>query len=206
MSWGGSEFIEQTYFDEQFTQPGVVYFASSGDSPGTSWPATSPNVVAVGGTTLSRDPLTGDFLVENTWQDAGGGPSLVENRPDFQNRLARTVGPTRGTPDISFDANPATGVWVLDSHPIGNDSPGWLIVGGTSLSSPAVAAITNTKGQFRLSSEAENELLYSGKFGTEEVVLGNCGLNAGDFAREGWSFCTGIGSPRGKRLKHSVND
>lgn len=116
MSFGGGEFTQETQFDAIFTTPSVVYLASSGDAPGTGWPSVSPNVVSAGGTTISRDFDTGRFLLESTWQDAGGGPSLVEPRPHFQDRIARIVGATRGTPDLSFDANPTTSVWVWDSN------------------------------------------------------------------------------------------
>jgi len=71
MSWGAGEpayfsaqYPKQTSMDPVFTQRGVVYFASAGDSPGTLFPSTSPNVVSAGGTTLSTDATTGDFLVE----------------------------------------------------------------------------------------------------------------------------------------------
>jgi len=66
MSWGGGEFTQETLFDASFTTPGVVYVASSGDSPGAVWPSASPNVVSAGGTTISRDPNSGTFLLENT--------------------------------------------------------------------------------------------------------------------------------------------
>ena len=56
MSWGGSEFSSETSYDSYFKQSGVVYFAAAGDSPGVIWPATSPNVVSAGGTSISRAP------------------------------------------------------------------------------------------------------------------------------------------------------
>jgi hypothetical protein len=68
MSWGTGEFPGETALDPMFTTPGVVYFASTGDGPGTQYPSLSPNMVAVGGTTLSWDPITGNFRFENTWQ------------------------------------------------------------------------------------------------------------------------------------------
>src|SRR5665213_2253515 len=59
MSWGSAEFAAETSFESVFTTPNVVYFASSGDNPGASYPSASPNVVSVGGTTLSTDAITG---------------------------------------------------------------------------------------------------------------------------------------------------
>jgi subtilase family serine protease len=64
---GGSEFSSETLYS-YFAQPGIVYFASSGDSPGVIWPSTSRNVVSVGGTSISRNATTGDFQREMAWQ------------------------------------------------------------------------------------------------------------------------------------------
>ena len=81
------EFAAETTLDSVFTTRGVVYFASAGDSPGPIYPSVSPNVVSVGGTTLSTDPYTGSFELENTWQDGGGGPSAYESRPTYQDGI-----------------------------------------------------------------------------------------------------------------------
>jgi subtilase family serine protease len=199
MSFSFGEFSQETQFDGIFTTPGVVYLASTGDSAGAEWPATSPNVVAAGGTSISRDSSTGNFILENTWQDAGGGPSLVEPRPHFQDRIARIVGAARGTPDLSFDANPTSGVWVVDTN-LFQGQPGGLFfgVGGTSLSSPALAGIINNAGKFQPSSQAENTLIYRNLFADgdnfRDIVYGTCGVNVGNFAFFGWDFCTGVGS------------
>ena len=193
MSWGGGEFPEETDFDSVFTKPGVVYLASTGDSPGAIYPAVSPNVVAAGGTTISRDLNSGKVIIENTWQDAGGGPSLVEPRPHYQDGIAKLVGAARATPDISFDANPNTGVWVFATNPV--LGTGWYVVGGTSVSSPSLAGIMNAAGSFKKSSAAENQLLYGGsprQF--NDIFYGNCGLNISNFADFGYDFCSGIGS------------
>lgn len=198
MSWGSGEFLNETKYDGNFTTPSVVYIASSGDSPGAGWPSASPNVISAGGTTLSRDPNSGTFLLENTWQDAGGGPSQVEARPHFQDRIANIVGDFRGTPDFSFDANPNTGVWVLDTNLFQGGPGGWFILGGTSVSSPSLAGILNAAGKFAASSQAENSLIYRHLFSDRadfrDIIFGNCGLNIGNFARVGWDFCTGTGS------------
>jgi len=201
MSFGGGEFTQETLFDGIFTTPGVVYIASSGDSPGAQWPSASPNVISAGGTSLSRDPNTGRFLLENTWQDAGGGPSQVEPRPSFQDKIAEIVGDFRGTPDLSFDANPATGVWVLDTNLFQGQPGGWFILGGTSVSAPSLAGIINSAGKFASSSQTENALIYRHLFADRDdfrdIVYGTCGLNIGNFAVPGWDFCTGIGSDIG---------
>ena len=200
MSWGGGEFVEETLFDAIFTTPGVVYLASSGDGPGVIWPSASPNVVSAGGTTISRDADSGSFLLENSWQDTGGGPSQVESRPHFQDRVGHVVKNARGTPDISFDANPNTGVWVFDTNPFQGQVFSWFVVGGTSVSAPSLAGIINAAGNFAQSSEAENELIYKNMqkpFAFRDIAYGTCGLNIGDFAGPGWDFCTGVGSASG---------
>jgi kumamolisin len=198
MSFGALEFSQEKSFDSVFTTPGVVYFASSGDSPGAEYPSTSPNVVSAGGTSVARNTTTGNFIAETTWQDAGGGPSQFETRPQFQDGIQGIVGNVRGTPDFSFDADPATGVWVFDSNPV--FGTGWFVLGGTSVSAPSLAGITNAAGHFRASSQAENDALLQHLLtgtGLRDIGLGNCGLSAGNFATHGWDFCTGVGTPQG---------
>jgi kumamolisin len=198
MSWGSTEFAEEAELDPFFGIPGVVYLAASGDGPGAQYPSASPNVVSAGGTSISRNTETGRFLLENTWQDAGSGPSIFEPRPKFQDRIQRIVGGQRGTPDFSFDANPFTGVWVYDSNAV--PGPGWYILGGTSVSAPSLAGIINAAGSFHISSQAENEQLYRGignPFVLRDIRYGTCGLNMGDFSGFGWDFCTGVGSDIG---------
>ena len=198
-SWGGGEFPGETGYDSHFTKANVVYFASSGDNPGTSWPGTSPNVVSAGGTTVRRTPSTGAFLSEYPWESAGGGISWYEARPSYQSAVSSTVGKFRGVPDVSFDANPTTGVWVLDS-----DMGGWFIVGGTSVSSPSLAGIINSAGSFRASTNAELTTMYGNRAATSyfrDVATGYCGPYAGYSGGNGWDFCTGIGVVTGKTGK-----
>ena len=120
MSFGGSEYADEASFDAHFakqTSP-VTFYASSGDSAGTSYPATSPNVVAVGGTAISRETVInlsyGAFLQETAWADAGSGLSTVFARPSYQNALARMFyyDDARAVPDISAVASTYTPVWV----------------------------------------------------------------------------------------------
>lgn len=196
----GGEFAQETQLDAFFTTPGVVYLSAAGDFPGPEYPASSPNVIAAGGTTISRNPNTGYFLLENTWQDTGGGSSAYEPRPHFQDRIEGIVGQTRGTPDLSFDANPNTGVWVVDTNLFQGQPGGFFIVGGTSLSTPGLAGIINNAGKFARSSQAENSIIYRGFFSGDnfrDIVYGNCGFNIGSFATPGWDFCTGVGSNQG---------
>lgn len=198
MSWGSGEFTEETSVDPLFTVPGIVYVASAGDAPGVIYPSASPNVVSAGGTTVSRNINNGNFILENTWQDAGGGVSQVEPRPSFQNGVANIVGNARGTPDMSFDSNPNTGVWVFDSNAA--SGVGWYIVGGTSVAAPSLSGIINASGTFRHSSQSENQTIYNNLFNGFEfrdISYGTCGIYIGTMAVPGYDLCTGLGTPLG---------
>ena len=194
MSWGGGEFSGEVTVDHIFTATNVAYFAASGDAAGTSYPSASPNVVSVGGTSLRTNPSTGAFFEETDWQSTGGGPSHFEARPAYQNGIAGIVGAHRGTPDISADANPATGVWVFDSLFLGR--PVWFIVGGTSVASPMWAGIVNAQAVIYPSSQVLLTQLYGNRDGFHDITSGTCGVYMSLSAGEGWDFCTGLGSPR----------
>jgi subtilase family serine protease len=144
MSWGFSEAADETLYDYHFTTPaghaGITFFAASGDSGtlgGAEWPSSSPNVVSVGGTTLNLD-ASGAYANESAWLGSGGGFSKYEPEPAYQNAVQSTG--RRSTPDVSFVADPQTGVSVyatLPSTGVGS----WQSVGGTSLGAPAWAGI-----------------------------------------------------------------
>ncbi len=199
MSWGGGEFPQETSLDAFFTTPGVVYLAAAGDGAGVIYPCASPNVVCAGGTSTSRNENTGNLIQEIAWSDAGGGVSFYEPIPGYQaadRRIARQLGGFRGVPDISSDANPNTGVWVLDTFPI--PGAGWDVVGGTSLATPTLAGIVNASGHLASSSTAELFNLYGlDDFGNfNDITYGACGYYSGTFSGFGWDLCTGLGSPR----------
>ncbi len=201
MSWGGSEFSSESSNDFHFTQPGVVYFAASGDTGGqTIYPGASPNVVAAGGTTINRDS-SGNFVSETGWSGSGGGPSKYEVRPAYQNGISTIVGSKRGIPDFSFDADPNTGVSVYDSTSCQGLS-GWLVFGGTSVSSPSLAGIVNLAGHFYSSTQQQLSTMYSDTISPNswnptdfrDILSGKAGKNT---AKAGWDFVTGIGSNQG---------
>ena len=116
MSWGGSEFSGQTSYDSHFKAANVMYIASSGDAPGVSWPSSSAFVISAGGTSISRNPASADFVGEMTWQQAGSGISQYATRPSYQNGQSSLVGSYRGVPDIAAVADPDTGVWVYAQY------------------------------------------------------------------------------------------
>jgi subtilase family serine protease len=190
MSWGGSEFSGENSYDSYFTKSGVVFFASAGDSPGVEYPSSSPNIVAVGGTSISRNPVTGVFQAELAWQSGGGGPSAYEARPSYQSSVASVTGSSRGVPDVAAVADPTTGVWVYEGG-------SWYIVGGTSVASPVWAGIVNAAGTFNTSSAAELATIYGNASGYSLIANGDCGPYEGYLAMSPWSFCTGHGSPSG---------
>ena len=205
MSWSGGEYSGETSDDATyFSAPGIVYFAASGDAAGVGYPCTSPNVVCVGGTTLSRNAITGDFEQQSAWSETGGGSSAYESIPSYQSSISSIVGTHRGVPDVSSDADTRSPVFVVDSQPInGQYGPYWL-GGGTSVGTPMWAAIVNTMGRHYTSSNAELTAIY-GELGVTtdfaDIVTGNCGVYAGLLAQKGWDFCTGVGVNVGRTGK-----
>ena len=133
MSWGNTESSGESLNDGDFMTPaghvGITFVAATGDdgSPG-GYPAYSPNVLAVGGTHLN---LNGDnYASETAWFHSGGGQSADEPEPNYQFGVQGSG--QRDTPDVAFDADPATGVAVYDSYNGGTTNP-WYQVGGTSV-------------------------------------------------------------------------
>jgi subtilase family serine protease len=192
MSWGGSETSGESSSDHYFTQSGVVYFASSGDSPGVIYPSSSVDVISAGGTQVNRNS-GGAYTNQTAWSDGGGGDSRYESRPSFQSAIQSIVGTHRGTPDLAFDASGGSPVAVYNS----NCNGGWLEVYGTSVASPSLAGIINRAGQFKTSSNAENTLIYSNLGFSAyftDVTSGSCGTHS---ATTGWDFCTGVGVDNG---------
>jgi hypothetical protein len=148
MSWGASEFAGESAYDSVFTTPaghnGVTFVAASGDSGTTEYPAASPNVLSVGGTTLNVTSQ-GNYVSEMPWSSTGTGTSPFEPQPTWQAAAASAAGLStsgRTTPDVSFDASPATGVSVYDSIPYsGSGRTNWYTVGGTSVGAPSWAGL-----------------------------------------------------------------
>jgi kumamolisin len=216
MSWGGSEWSGQTANDPYFNKTNVVFVASTGDSPGPSYPSTSPNVVAVGGTSVGRSLANGNYLWEVSWSDGGGGRSLVEAEPAYQSSHAPVhaiAAGKRATPDVSADANPYTGVWVYYTGPVDYYYfYDWWTVGGTSLSAPLWAGALNhaatDNNSWAANSQAEltklyNQLntttAYSAAF--RDIGSGVCNSYMSSAAAAGYDLCTGLGVPKGSTGK-----
>ncbi len=198
MGWSGQEFSgEAAEYDSYFQTPGVVYVAETGYIPGPTYPSASPYVVAVGGSSNVRSLTTGNLTGQRSYDSAGGGLSLYESRPSYQNSISSLVGSSRGTPDMAFVSSPSSALWAYNSYPLDGEE-GWFIVweGGAA----EVAGIINAAGNFAASTNAELTNVY-GHLGVpqayNDVAYGTCGLYSGSFAVFGWDQCTGVGTPNG---------
>ncbi len=201
MSFGGSESSGDTSANIHFTTPsghnGVTFLASTGDSGSPSgYPAYSPNVVAVGGTSLT---LSGNnYSSESGWSGSGGGQSTVESKPAYQNSVNSSN--FRQNPDVSFDANPNTGVAIYDSWDFGSSAP-WIQIGGTSLSAPCWAGLIAIADQLRV---AQGLTTLDGPTQTLPKLYAlpaadfhdiTSGSNGGFSAKAGYDEVTGLGTP-----------
>jgi subtilase family serine protease len=210
LSWGGAESSSETSTDADLAHPGTFYTVSSGDSGhGAQYPAASPNVVAVGGTTLNGCSGTScsGFTTETTWSGSGGGISAVEHIPSYQSgytgkvfgasTIAALTGNMRGIPDVSFDANPNTGVSIFDSTRDQGQS-GWFTVGGTSVGAPNWAGILAAGKAAGKTALQGDTAIYGGGFSTNlrditSGTNGSCGTDC--TAGTGYDLVTGLGSP-----------
>jgi len=196
MSWSGSEFSTESSNDGHFQNNNVVYFASSGDTGGVNgYPSVSPYVVSAGGTTIRRDGF-GNFTSETGWSGSGGGPSKYETKLSYQNNVVGTDPTQRSAPDFSFDADPSSGVSVYDSTRCQGLS-GWLVFGGTSVSSPSLAGIVNLAGNFAANTVSELGTIYANRTNTtdfRDILSGTAGSFS---AGPGYDFVTGVGSDLG---------
>jgi kumamolisin len=191
MSWGDSEFAYDLKYDKLFTHPGVVYFASSGDSGigQSGYPTASPNVVSVGGTVFNRNSK-GDFVSETYATGGGGGDiSPYEPRPTYQDTIKKIVGNKRGYPDVASDFCCAA-IYITSQG-------GWNGVGGTSWSSPTFAGIVNAAGGKMKSTHDELTVIYKEYTNKKEYKADFHDITAGDSrCKLGWDLCAGVGSPR----------
>jgi subtilase family serine protease len=194
-NWCGSGNCELGY-DHEFTQHGIVYFGSAGDNGAqVNYPSVSPNVVSAGGTHINRDSH-GNFVgTESCWRGSGGGISRYEARPSYQSSIMSIVHSFRGIPDMSADADPASGVAVYSSTYCG----GWCVVGGTSVSSPVLAGYVNSAASFLSNTDAELTKAYDwyamGSTTYHRYFRDITTGSNGHAAVPGWDECTGLGSP-----------
>ena len=194
-SYGGPEQSSDTTLDtEYFDHPGVVITASAGDSGyAVQYPASSPYVTAVGGTTLTKASNARGWA-ETAWDGTGAGCSAYEPKPSWQHDTGcahRTVA------DVSADADPNTGVAVYDTST--STDPGWNEFGGTSVASPIIASIYALTGTpVPGSNPAESPYQHSaGLFDVTSGSDGSCGSTYLCTAGSGYDGPTGLGTPDG---------
>ena len=207
MSWTVTEFSSETKQDNHFVSSGVTFLAASGDAgSGAAYPASSPDVVGVGGTALTLD-ANGNYQGEVAWSGSGGGMSNYEREPLYQALygIPNDSRGYRGAPDVSYNANPSTGFSVYDSVSLGG-ATGWFRVGGTSAGSPQWAALVAIANSVRVGARkarlsSTNTPLYSLSKTSASTNFHpvNSGTNGacGSLctAGAGYDYVTGIGTP-----------
>lgn len=202
MSWGANDFSGETAYDSHFNHSGVAYVVSSGDTGGVvQYPSASPYTLSVGGTSLTLD-ANGNYASESAWVSGGGGASLYEAEPAYQTNYGITGG-KRVTPDVSYNADPNTGVYVYDAS---YNPPGWYSVGGTSAAAPQWAALIALADQSRGTplgtSDLTSRFSYNAATGSayatnyHDIATGSNGYSA----TAGYDKATGVGSPQANNL------
>jgi subtilase family serine protease len=186
-SWGASEFSGESSYDSHFAQSGVSFFVSAGDAGlPAEYPSASPNVISVGGTTLHFSG--GNFTSETGWSGGGGGCSQYENATSAQSGFSGYAQVScrgkRATPDVSLDADPASGVSVYDSTRY-QGQQGWFQIGGTSASSPMWAARSADAGTV-----VNSAYVYGNSITYRDITSGNNGAPC----LAGYDLCSGRGS------------
>jgi subtilase family serine protease len=190
-SWGFAEFRSERKYDSYFRH-GIPITASTGDSGyGVWWPASSPYVTAVGGTTLVRSSTAARGWAETAWSGAGSGCSKYEPKPAFQ---TDTRCKRRTVADVSAVANPKTPVAAYDTY----RRSGWLTFGGTSVGAPIIAAVYALAGNGKKISTPGYAYAHRGAFsGTSAGSNGSCGGSYLCAAVLGYDGPTGLGTPKG---------
>jgi subtilase family serine protease len=214
LNLAAEQFFDSTYYQPISAGNQISVVFSSGDSGVQQYPSASPYVLSVGGTQVSFK-LNGFSVAYNgevAWSpdpgSTGGGTSLFEPIPSYQVGYPNITGTNRQMPDVSWDADPASGVYITDTY----DFPQFSAigsVGGTSLAAPLWAGLLAVTNQGRA-------LAGSGTLGNAQEAV--YGIPAADFhditsghnnvatAGPGYDEVTGIGSPiPGKVVADLVN-
>ncbi len=208
MSFGGAESSATSASYSVFAAPGMTYLAATGDSgAGVSWPAVAPQVLAVGGTTLS---FSGSGQrSEVAWSGTGGGVSLYTATPSYQSSAVTGMStPARRTvADVAFNADPSSGQYVAMIAP-GASTVRWGSVGGTSLATPQWAGLIAVANAIRALNGksvmgAPHAALYGGIASVPgsyasvftDITAGRHGSCAACSADAGYDQLTGLGTP-----------
>ncbi|HEX4739552.1 MAG TPA: S53 family peptidase [Allosphingosinicella sp.] len=189
-SYGGSEAGTTTY-ESAYNQPGKAITVSTGDSGyGVQFPASSPHVIAVGGTHLVRASNARGWS-ETAWTSAGSGCSTVYAKPSFQTDAQCAM---RMEGDVSAVADPNTGVAVYG--PTSSIRSGWMVFGGTSVAAPLIGGIYGVTGHKPTGAAT----LYQNAGELNDVTSGSNGSCSGTYfctAGAGYDGPTGLGTPNG---------
>jgi subtilase family serine protease len=192
-SYGGGEAGTAGAIESAYNHAGVAITVSTGDSGyGVQFPASSPHVTAVGGTTLSRASNPRGWS-ETAWSGGGSGCSTVYAKPPWQ---ADGMCGMRMEADTSAVADPNTPVAAYG--PIFGNWSGWLEFGGTSVAAPLTAGIYGLNGASP-APQFQNQVPYLNIGSLNDVTSGSngsCGVgsyfcNAGT----GYDGPTGLGTP-----------
>ena len=200
-SYGGSDSSsDNSYTSSYYHHNGVAITASTGDSGyGVEFPASSQYVTAVGGTSLTKASNTRGWT-ETAWSGAGSGCSSYSTKGSWQTSV--TSCSHKANADVSAVADPNTGVAVYDTY--GGD-PGWEVFGGTSVSSPIIAAVYADAGTPGSSdSPAAYPWAHTGNLNdVTSGSNGSCSTSKWCKATTGWDGPTGLGTPNGTTAFHS---
>jgi subtilase family serine protease len=195
-SYGGGEYGSETSDSQSYySHSGVPVVVSAGDSGyGVEFPAASPSVIAVGGTSLTQLTNTGTRNgSETAWSGSGSGCSAYEPKPSWQTDTGcgkRTVA------DLSAVADPNTGVWVYDTYGAG----GWNIYGGTSVAAPIIGSFYALAGNPTGSTGTPASYAYAAASALYDVTSGSDGSCSPAYlctAGPGYDGPTGLGTPGG---------
>jgi subtilase family serine protease len=176
---------KQMYLDgnKRLLDTRASYVASAGDHAHTArWPASSPDVVGVGGTTITTNDL-GERIKEIAWTKhssephatgTGGGLSLAEPEPGFQITYGIPGDDSlmRGTPDVSMYSTSHTGIAVYNSNvsPKSGEAPLWHYGGGTSAGAPMWAGLIAVANSMRVAKGKSILSKYVGKDGNKGTL------------------------------------
>jgi subtilase family serine protease len=192
-SYGGSEFASSF---SSYSHPGRVITASAGDNgTGASQPCSFTTVVCVGGTTLKRATNSRGWS-ETVWSGTGSGCSSLVAKPAWQKDIGCT---RRSESDVAAIADPYTGVAVYDSVAY-QGIYGWLEFGGTSVSSPIIAAAYALAANAASMNGAQSIWLHGGTSALNDVTSGSngsCSVSYICHARVGYDGPSGWGTPHG---------
>ena len=214
MSFGAPEGSWVKSSDASMTTAGMTYIASAGDNGAQAlWPAVSPHVLAVGGTSLQWSGAGTRY--EAAWASSGGGVSTVEPVPAWQSATVvpgAGVATMRTVSDVAFNANPTTGQYVALTAK-GSTTTSWNAYGGTSIGAPqwaGLVAVANARrvaaskavlGDFHTAlykTIAGSASTYASAFA--DITVGSDGTCASCATAAGFDTVTGWGTPNATAL------